>query len=128
MRNHSKIVKDIGGFINLWESLSAEDSSGECQRSHEHLILYWKGVKLAMVQDPILSRSLRSGFWQKTYISPIVEDRFMDNGELQEEFGVDAPFVGQRSDRPAPLFRIGLDVYVGYFVVLRPSDSDNRPF
>jgi hypothetical protein len=52
----------------------------------------------------------------------------MDNGDLQEEFGVDALFVGQRRDRPAPLFRIGWDVYVGYFVVPRPSDGDNRPF
>jgi hypothetical protein len=43
-------------------------------------------------------------------------------------FGVDAPFVGRRRDRPAPLFRVGRDVYAGYFVVLRPSDGDKRPF
>jgi hypothetical protein len=48
----------------------------------------------------------------------------MDHGELREEFGIDAPFVGQRHDRPAPSFRVGQDVYVGYFVVRRPSDGD----
>jgi hypothetical protein len=31
-------------------------------------------------------------------------------------------------DRPAPSFRVGRDVYAGYFVVLRPSDGDKRPF
>jgi hypothetical protein len=49
MQNHSEIIKSIGGFINLWEMLSVEDSTGEYQRSHEHLIQYWKRVKLAMV-------------------------------------------------------------------------------
>jgi hypothetical protein len=48
----------------------------------------------------------------------------MDNSEFREEFDVDAPFVGRRRDRPAPLFRVGRDVYAGYFVVLCPSDSD----
>jgi hypothetical protein len=72
-------------------------------------------VKLAMEQEPILSRTLRSGLWPKTRISSIAEDKFMDNGKLREEFGVDAPFVGWRCDRPAPSFRTGRDVYVGYF-------------
>jgi hypothetical protein len=52
----------------------------------------------------------------------------MDNGELREEFGVDALFVGRRRDRPAPSFRVGRDVYAGYFLILRPSDDDIRPF
>jgi hypothetical protein len=51
MQNHSKIVKSIGDFINFWESLSAKDSSGEYRRTHEHLLQYWKGVKLAMVDE-----------------------------------------------------------------------------
>jgi hypothetical protein len=115
MRNHSDIAKGLGGFITLWETLSGEDSTGEYRRSHEHLIQYWKRVKLAMEQEPILSRTLRSGLWPKTRISSIAEDKFMDNGKLREEFGVDAPFVGWRCDRPAPSFRTGRDVYVGYF-------------
>jgi hypothetical protein len=85
-------------------------------------------VKLALAQDPIVSRTLRNGFWPKTRISPSAEDKFMDHGELREEFGVDAPFVGRRRDRPAPSFRVGRDVYAGYFVVLRPTDGDKRPF
>jgi hypothetical protein len=128
MRNHSEIAEGIGGFINLWETLSAEDVTGEYRRSHEHLIQYWKRVKLALAQDPIVSRTLRNGFWPKTRISPSTKDKFMDHGKLREEFGVDAHFVGQRRDRLAPSFRVGWDVYVGYFVVLRPSDGNKRPF
>jgi hypothetical protein len=37
MQNHSGIVKGIGGFINIWESLFVEDSTKEYRRSHEHL-------------------------------------------------------------------------------------------
>jgi hypothetical protein len=106
MQNHSDITKGIGSFINLWEMLSDEDSTGEYRKTHEHLIQYWKTVKLAMLQDPIVSRTLSNGFWPKTCISPCMEDRFMDNGDLQEEFGVDAPFVDRRHDRPTPSFRV----------------------
>jgi hypothetical protein len=38
------------------------------------------------------------------------------------------PFVGRRRDRPAPSFRVGWDVYVGYFIVLCPNDGDIQPF
>jgi hypothetical protein len=70
MWNHSEIAKGIRGFINLWKTLSAEDIIGEYQRSHKHLIQYWKRVKLALTQDPIVSRTLRNGLWPKTRISP----------------------------------------------------------
>jgi hypothetical protein len=37
IQNHSKIAKGIGGFINLWETLSTKDITREYRRSHEHL-------------------------------------------------------------------------------------------
>ena len=52
----------------------------------------------------------------------------MDHGKLREEFGIDALFVEQRRDKPAPSFRVGRDVYVGYFVILCTCDGDKRPF
>ena len=36
--------------------------------------------------------------------------------------------MGRRRDRPAPLFKVGWDVYAGYFVILHPSDGEKRPF
>jgi hypothetical protein len=121
-------MKGIESFIDYWESLFAEDITSEYRRRHEHLIHYWKGVKLAMLQEPLGSRMLRNGFWPRTQIFPILEDRYMENGELQEEFGGDTPFVGCRRDRPVPSFRVGRDVYAGYFLILYPSDRNNRPF
>jgi hypothetical protein len=85
-------------------------------------------MKLVLAQDLVVLRTLRNGFWPKTRIFPSAEDKFMDHGELREEFGVDALFVGRRRDRPAPSFRVGRDVYAGYFVILRPSDGDKQPF
>ena len=38
IRNHSEIAKGIGGFINLWVTLSAKDIIGEYWRTHEHFI------------------------------------------------------------------------------------------
>ena len=128
MRNLSKIAKSIGGFINLWEMLSVEDSTKEYWKSYEHFILYWKRVKLAMVQDPIMSKTLKNGFWPKLCIFPSAEDKFMDNSELREEFDVNALFLERRHDKPPPLFKVVWNVYVGYFVVLHPSNKDNRPF
>ncbi len=57
-----------------------------------------------------------------------VEDQFLDDGTLHEEFGEDAPFVGHRRDHPAPSFRVGCDVYVDYFVTVRLVDGDLCPF
>jgi hypothetical protein len=33
MQNHPEIMKGIGGFINFWKSLSAEDNTREYWRS-----------------------------------------------------------------------------------------------
>ena len=51
-----------------------------------------------------------------------------DDGTLHEEYAEDAPFVGRRCDRPRPSFRVGRDVYTGYFVVVRPVQDDPKPF
>lgn len=128
MQNHVDIVKGIESFIDYWESLSAEDITREYWRKHEHLIHYWKRVKLAILQEPLGPRILKNGFWPITWLYPILEDRYMENGELQEEFGGDTLFVERRHDRPTPSFKVGRDVYVGYFVILRPDNRDNHLF
>jgi hypothetical protein len=51
----------------------------------------------------------------------------MDNGTVREEYAEDAPFVGRRHDRPPPSFRVGRNVYDGYFLAMRSTDGDLRP-
>jgi hypothetical protein len=38
--NLDKNVKGISGFIGMWESMARDDTTGENQRKHEHLIHY----------------------------------------------------------------------------------------
>ena len=47
---------------------------------------------------------------------------------MREEFAKDGPFVGRRRDRPQPSFRVGRNVFTGYFIVVRPADEDLCPF
>ena len=56
-----------------------------------------------------------------------MEDQFNDDGEIHEEFVEDDPFVGQLCNRPLPSFRVGRDLFEGYFIAIRPADGDTRP-
>jgi hypothetical protein len=81
-----------------------------------------------MLEELLVSRRLKNGLWLKIHIFLILKDIFMNNAELQEEFGVDIPFLGRRRDIPPQSFRVGQDVFVGYFIVVYPNDNDNQPF
>jgi hypothetical protein len=47
---------------------------------------------------------------------------------MHEEYAEDALFVGRRRDCPPPSFRVSRDVYAGYFLTVRSTDGDLRPF
>jgi hypothetical protein len=66
---------------------------------------------------------LREGFWPRTHVTQSIIDQIADDGEDREEFGEDDPYVGPRRGRPPPSFRVGRDVYEGYFVAVRPPDG-----
>jgi hypothetical protein len=59
---------------------------------------------------------------------PTAEDEYMNDGTMREEYAEDALFVGRRRERPPPSFRVGRDVYAGYFLVVRSTDGDLCPF
>jgi hypothetical protein len=73
------------------------------------------------------SISLHDGFWPTTRIPHAIEEEFTEDGDVREEYGEDDHFVGQRRDRPPPSFRVGRDLFAGYFVALRPCDGDPKP-
>jgi hypothetical protein len=81
-----------------------------------------------MASEISVSETLRGGFWPSSRFGLDVEDEFMDDGTVREEYAEDAPFVGRRHDRPAPSFRVGRDVYAGYFITVCSTDGDLRPF
>jgi hypothetical protein len=128
MRNFDEITKGLSGFVNLWDTMANEDISSEFRRRNEPLSYYWRAVRSAMALDISVSETLRGGFWPSSRFGLDVEDEFMDDGTIHEEYAEDAPFVGCRCDRPAPSFRVGQDVYARYFIAVRSADGDLRPF
>lgn len=128
MRNLDEIKRGLQGFINHWEQLSAEDSTGEYRRRYEPLCYYWRGVKDALDLPFDDQAILRDGFWPMSRIAPSFVDQFAENGEFLEEYAEDDHFVGQARDRPPQSFRVNRDVYEGYFLALHASDDDGRPF
>jgi len=126
MRHLPDVVKGLSGFVDHWERLSRE--SIESRRLYEPLSYYWSNVKEALsiaMDAPLL---LQHGFWPSTRLAHAVEDEYTEEGRAREEYGEDDHFVGHRRDRPPPSFRVGRDLYAGYFVALRPCDEDIRPF
>ena len=51
----------------------------------------------------------------------------MEDGGTREEFADDEAFVGQLRNRPFQSFRVGRDLFKGYFAAIRPADGDTRP-
>ena len=47
----------------------------------------------------------------------------MRNEEVREEFDVDDHYVGPASSCPPPFFRIAVDCYEGYMLILRLGDE-----
>ena len=70
----------------------------------------------------------QGGFWPTSRIELNIADHMEKGGTLHEEYAEDPIFVGRRRDRPRPSFRVGKDTMAGYFVVVRPSDGDPKPF
>jgi hypothetical protein len=125
MKNVEDILREITGFMKYWENLSNEDSTGEYQRCYEHLWYYWRAVKDVLVLSIQPISSLWDGFWPVSRIASTVEDQFMEDGSVREEYDADDHFVGQRRDYPTPSFRVSRDQYEGYFVVVCPTDGDS---
>jgi hypothetical protein len=72
--------------------------------------------------------TLRNGFWPLSRFGLALEDEFLDDGTVREEYAEDTPFVGRRRDHPLPSFCVGRDVYAEYFLAIRSADGDLRPF
>jgi hypothetical protein len=125
MRHFPEVVKGLSGFIDHWEQSSRE--SFEARRCYEPLSSYWRDVRDAMTLPMDTPSILEDGYWPTTRIAHAMEDEFTAAGDHREEYAADDHFVGQRRDRPEPSFRVGRDVYAGYFVALRPCDGDERP-
>lgn len=128
MKSVDEIKKGLNGFIAHWSNMADDDHSGEFRRKNEPTRSYWKGVRTALDAPMLVRDTLEDGFWPASRIRDEEEDVRREDGTVREEFAEDAPFVGRRRDRPRPSFRVGRDVFAGYFVVVRPAGDDPKPF
>jgi hypothetical protein len=116
MKNVDEILQGISGFMKFWKKFLNEDITGEYRRCYKHLWYYWRVVKDALVL-PIQPIPLLR-FWPETRIASAIDDQFIEDGSVREEYEEDDQFLGQRRDRPTPSFRVLRDPYEGYFVVV----------
>ena len=54
-------------------------------------------------------------------------DQLNEEGEIRKEFGEDEAYVGPLSGCPQPSFKVGRDLFEGYFVAVRPADGNSHP-
>ena len=128
MKGHAEVLKGIKGFIQYWKDVGATDSTGEYMRQHAHLVQYWTRVEDAL-QDPQMEAVdvLCMGFWPRTRQSFNVQTLYGMDGYLREEFGEDDHYIGPRSLRPKPSFRVGRDCQAGHFMLVRPAPDSACP-
>jgi hypothetical protein len=108
--------------------MANEDISSEFRRHNEPLSYYWRAVTSTMDAAISVLQTLQNRIWPSSRFAPIVEDEYIGDGTVREEYAEDAPFVGRRHDRPPPSFHVGRDVYAGYFLAVRSTDGNLSPF
>ena len=79
-----------------------EDISSEFRRQNEPLNYYWPWKVVMSAMDATISvpQTLQNGFWPSLRFVPAVDDKYMDDGTVHEEYDEDASFVGCRRDCP----------------------------
>ena len=108
--------------------MANEDIFGKFKRQNEPLSYYWRAVMSTMDAMISIPQTLQNGFWSSSRFVPTIEDEYMDDGTLLEEYVEDAPFVGCRHDRPPPSFHVSCDVYARYFLAVQLINGDLHPF
>jgi hypothetical protein len=126
MKNQVEVVKGIQGFISYWYKLIEKDSTGAIRQKMRTTIKYWEGVKAAVQEcrdeggdGP---SELKNGFWPRTR-QGAVDCRFMDTGDIREEFDEDEHYIGEARGQPNPSFRVAIDTRKDFFVFIRAADE-----
>jgi hypothetical protein len=76
----------------------------EFRRRNKPLSYYWRAVKFAMASSFPKMEILQDGFWPSSMFGLAIEDEFLDDGIVREEYAKDAPFVERRRHCPTLSF------------------------
>ena len=127
MKDRSKIIKSISGFIQYWEKLCEEDITKHVRDTYEPLITYWDRIRSAlMTLDGNIRTALIQGIWPQSRLT-VVESKtmFFNNGDVREKFAMDEHYVGPTRIRPALSFRVGVNCQEGYMVLIQAADEEH---
>jgi hypothetical protein len=104
MKNFNEVVKGLGGLVNLWDTMANKGILEEFRRRNKPLSYYWRAVKFAMASSFPKMEILQDGFWPSSMFGLAIEDEFLDDGIVREEYAKDAPFVERRRHCPTLSF------------------------
>ena len=127
MKNGPEIIKCIYEFIVYWKELCGEDITRFMRDTHQPLIAYWDHICSAlMTLSGDTYTTLTQGFWRQSRLTVVEsETMFFSNEDVREEFAMDKHYVGPSHSRPAPSFRVDVDCYEGYMVLVRVGDEEH---
>jgi hypothetical protein len=101
--------------------MANKDISRDFRRWNDPLSYYWRAVRSTMASQISIPETLQNGFWPSSRLSPAIEDEFMDDNSVREEYAEDIPFMGSRRNCLPPSF-------AKYFLALHFADGDLHPF
>lgn len=128
MRGQDDIVRGIKGFIQHWKTIGDADKSGEYTRKYAHVVEYWSRVNEALKEPEMEAVDvLCMGFWPQTRQSFEVQTLYNADGELRDEFAEDDHYIGPRSLKPKPSFRVARDCRAGYLLLVRAAVDSDAP-
>jgi hypothetical protein len=119
MKNLDDIIKGLSSFINLWESMANIDSSGSYRTFYGSLIQYWRDTRDALKMVPPPPQNiLVIGFWPRSWVFNYVNDTFLANGKVKEEYDANQHYIGLPCNQPRPSFHVARDCCDGYMLFI----------
>jgi hypothetical protein len=97
IKGHDDIVRGLNGYIQYWTAEWQRDVTGLYKYQYAHCIEYWSRVRYD---------TLFMGLWPQTRQSLEVRGMQAYGSISGEEFRGEEYYIGPRSQRPRPMYRI----------------------
>lgn len=122
--NFDEVTKGLFEFVSLWDSMPNKDLFGEFRKKNEHIMYYWRTMKVALDIPLLASPSLHERFWPESTYALSMIDQYKNNDTLREEYAKDAPFIGQQRHHPPPSLYVSINVDIRFVFAVRLVEGD----
>jgi hypothetical protein len=121
MKGHNDIVRGLSGYIKYWTVEGQRDVTGLYKYQYAHCIESWSRVRDAFLNPEMEAcEILFMGFWPQTRQSLEVRGMQAYSNISGEEFRREEHYIGPRSQRSRPMYRVERNCHAGDFVLVRP--------